>query len=317
MVVTQLNQEQIIQLIKEHALKLGFFDCGISPISPLNDDCEFMESWLSKGFHGEMTYLERNRQKRYHPDKLVEGAQSVISVLYNYYPEETLAEDDNYKISKYAYGKDYHYIIKEKLKALLALIQQHTPSKQARVFVDSAPVLDRAWARKSGLGFIGKNTMLIHKKGGSFFFIGHIILDLELDGAAVEVRQACGSCNKCIEACPTAALQPFELDARKCISYLTIEHKGDLNESYKTGHNNWIVGCDICQDACPWNRFAKAHQETLFNPSDELKRLRKKDWETMDKSTFNKLFRHTAVERTGYPSLKRNIEAIKDQPAAP
>ncbi len=308
MIVNQLQKDQFIQEIKARAKQLGFFDCGISGIQHLQDDAAFMESWLSKGFHGEMSYLERNREKRYHPDQLVEGARSVISVLLNYYPEEKLEATDNYNISKYAYGKDYHFVIKEKLKLLLDHIESKTGERKARLFVDSAPVLDRAWARKGGLGFIGKNTMLINKKGGSFFFIGHIISDLDLDEQAIEVKQACGSCTKCIEACPTKALTAYELDARKCISYLSIEYKGSLDSQTKGSLKDWIVGCDICQDVCPWNRFATAHQEELFQASDELTQLRKDNWELMDKPTFKKLFKHSAVERTGYESLKRNID---------
>ncbi len=313
MLVTQLQKENTIKLIKKKSADLGFFDCGISAVQPMNKDAAFMEEWLSKGYHGEMGYLERNREKRYHPDKLVEGAKSVLSVLFNYYPEEKLVEEGNYKISKYAYGKDYHHVIKEKLKLLLTFIEGLLGERKARIFVDSAPVLDRAWARNSGLGFIGKNTMLINKKGGSFFFIGHIIMDLELDEKTIEINQACGKCSKCIDACPTQALSPFEMDARKCISYLSIEFKGDLETQAAKQLDNWIVGCDICQDVCPWNRFARPHSEPKFVATEELKSLRMHDWEQMDKTQFNGLFKRSAVERTGFQSLKRNIMFNKSQ----
>jgi epoxyqueuosine reductase len=310
----QLHKEQLSTLIKAEARALGFFDCGISKAEYLEEDAKRVETWLEKGMQGEMSYLERNREKRYDATKLVEGAQSVISVLYNYFPQKELPESAGYKISKYAYGKDYHFVIKDKLKQLLEKIERLTGKRTARIFVDSAPVLDRAYARKSGLGFVGKNTLLINRKGGSFFFIGHIILDLELQTDEATITNFCGSCTKCIQACPTGALKPFEVDARKCISYLTIEYRGDaISEAFKGKWNNWIFGCDICQDVCPWNRGAKAHQEPLFEVSENLKGMKKTDWEAMDKPGFKALFQGTAVERTGYKGLKRNISFLNDQ----
>jgi len=271
-----------------------------------------MEAWLAKGMHGNMHYLEKNKEKRYDPSKLVDNARSVITVLYNYYPNEKLPENDNYKLSKYAYGKDYHYIIKEKLRALLAAVEEKTGRRTARIFVDSAPVLDRAWARQSGLGFIGKNTMLINNKMGSFFFIGHIIIDLELDYDNPETGNYCGTCTLCIDACPTQALQPFQLDARKCISYITIENRDKIPEDFRGKMNNWIFGCDICQDICPWNRFSIPHTEPLFEPSEALASMKKVNWESLDKSQFKTLFKNSAVERAGFNGLKRNIDFVAE-----
>ena len=271
-----------------------------------------MEAWLAKGMHGNMRYLEKNKEKRYNPSKLVDNARSVITVLYNYYPNEKLPENDNYKLSKYAYGKDYHFIIKEKLRRLLASIEEKTGRRTARIFVDSAPVLDRAWARQGGLGFIGKNTMLINKKTGSFYFIGHIILDLELDYDNPETGNYCGTCTLCIDACPTQALQPFQLDARKCISYITIENRDKIPEDFRGKMNNWIFGCDICQDVCPWNRFSIPHTEPLFELSTNLSHMKKEDWESLNKSHFKTLFKNSAVERAGFNGLKRNIDFVAE-----
>ncbi len=309
MPLQSLNKKSLSDFIKTTAVNLGFYKCGISKAEHLAKDAEKMEQWLSQGNQGEMSYLERNKDKRYNPELLVENAKSVITVLYNYYPGQKLDEDDNYKISKYAYGKDYHYIIKEKLSKLLTTIEEKTGERNARVFVDSAPVLDRAWAHKSGLGFIGKNTLLINKKGGSFFFIGHIIIDLELDYEQdVDFNNYCGSCTKCIDACPTEALKGNCVDARSCISYLTIEYNGELPQNLKGKFNNWIFGCDICQDVCPWNRFSTSHKEPLFEPVSDLQNMTKEQWKVIDKPQFNKLFKNTAVKRTGYNGLKRNID---------
>jgi len=276
------DQQRLLHssLIKEKARQLGFFECGISKVSHLIDDELRMENWLDEGMHGEMSYLERNKEKRYNPTKLVEGTKSIISVLYPYAPEHKLPETDNYKISTYAYGVDYHGVIKDKLFQLLHKIEEITGKRNARIFVDSAPVLDRAWAHKSGLGFIGKNTMLINRKGGSFFFIGHIFFDLELEyDQNVAEKNFCGSCILCIEACPTEALEPFKLDARKCISYITIENKKNIPVEFKSKFNHWIFGCDICQEVCPWNRNSEIHQEPLFNLTEELIAMRKSNWQ--------------------------------------
>jgi len=302
--------KELSLFIKNEASALGFFDCGISRAEFLKEDSERVEQWIENGHHASMSYMERNREKRYNPELLVEKAKSVITVLYNYYPQTKLPDNNNYKISKYAYGKDYHFVIKEKLNRLLKNIEEKAGERIARIFVDSAPVLDRAWAARSGLGFIGKNTLLINKKGGSFFFIGQIIIDLELEyNENPDFTHSCGNCTACIDACPTEAIKPFEVDARKCISFLTIENRDEIAEKFKGKMNDWIFGCDICQDVCPWNiRFAKPHDEPLFNPSAQLLLMRKPDWENLDKPTFKKLFKNTPVERTGYKGLMRNIE---------
>ncbi len=310
-----LDQQRLLpsSFIKEKARLLGFFECGISKASHLIDDELRMEKWLDEGMHGEMSYLERNKEKRYNSTKLVEGTKSIISVLYPYAPEHKLPETDNYKISSYAYGVNYHGVVKDKLFQLLHIIEEITGKRSSRIFVDSAPVLDRAWAHKSGLGFIGKNTMLINRKGGSFFFIGHIFIDLELEyDQNVAEKNFCGSCILCIEACPTEALEPFKLDARKCISYLTIENKKDIPVEFKSKFNHWIFGCDICQDVCPWNRNSKIHQEPLFKLTEELIAMRKSNWQNLSEEQFNKLFENSAVKRAGYEGLKRNIKYLEE-----
>ncbi|MBE0649637.1 MAG: tRNA epoxyqueuosine(34) reductase QueG [Bacteroidales bacterium] len=314
MPVLELYKENLSEFIKSEALALGFFDCGVSTAGFMKEDSEFMEQWLEKGMQGSMQYLERNREKRYDVSLLVEGAKSVITVLYNYFPEEKWTEEARYKISKYAYGKDYHYVVKEKLKLLLEKIEARTGKRKVRLFTDSAPVLDRAYARKSGLGFIGKNTMLINRKGGSFFFIGHIIIDLELKTDTETTVNFCGSCTKCITACPTDALKPFELDARKCISYLTIENKDpEIPAEFNGKWKKWIVGCDICQDVCPWNRSSKPHKEPLFQMTETLKNIKDEAWENLDSSGYKKLFKETAVERTGLKGIQRNVLFLKNQ----
>jgi len=305
-----MNTSQLSEFIKSEAEKIGFFACGISKAQHLKEDEARMESWLEKGMHATMSYLEKNKKKRYDPSKLVDGAKSVITVLYNYYPEKKLPETDNFRISKYAYGKDYHFVIKKKLALLLSAIEEKTGDLIARMFVDSAPVLDRAWAQESGLGFIGKNTMLISRKGGSFHFIGHIICDLELAYDTTDYRNYCGTCTKCIDACPTQAIEAFRVDARKCISYLTIENRGDIPTQFQSNYNNWIFGCDICQDVCPWNKFSEPHDEPLFSLRDELINMKKKDWKLLDKPTFNVLFKEGAVLRAGFKGLKRNIDFV-------
>jgi len=307
-----MNKFQLTDFIKKEAGKIGFFACGISKAQHLTEYESRMESWLSEGMQGNMSYLERNKAKRYDPSKLVEGAKSVITVLFNYFPEKILPENENYKISKYAYGKDYHYIIKEKLGILLSSIEDKTGKRIARIFVDSAPVLDRAWAHKSGLGFIGKNTMLINRKGGSFYFIGHIICDLEVKYDETDNKNYCGTCTKCIDACPTQALHPYQLNATQCISYLTIEHQGEIPKQHQGKFNNWIFGCDICQDVCPWNKFSVAHNEPLFRLSKSLMDMKKDDWNLLDKTKFKLLFNNSAVQRTGLKGLVRNINYLME-----
>lgn len=312
MPVHHLHKAQLSRQIKSEAEKLGFFACGISRAEALPQDARRVEQWLEKGMQGEMHYLTRNREKRYDATRLVEKARSVISVLISYYPPKELPEKSYYKIAKYAYGRDYHFVIKQKLSRLLQQIEQATGKRNARIFTDSAPVLDRAAARRAGLGFIGKNTTLINRRAGSFFFIGHIILDLELAYDDEITENFCGNCTKCIDACPTGALSAFELDARRCISYLTIEYRGEkIPETFKGKWKQWIFGCDICQDVCPWNRKALPSTEPAFQPSEALKNMTRRDWENLDKPTFKKLFKNTPLERTGWKGLQRNIRFLQ------
>lgn len=298
--------------IVAEAGKLGFDACGIARATALGKESAYVEQWLEEQHEGEMSYLNRNKEKRYDPRLLVEGTRSIITVLYNYFPKQKLPETDNFKIAKYAYGADYHDVLKRKMRQLLERIENHVGKMQGcRVFVDSAPVLDRAWAVKCGLGFIGKNTSLIHLKKGSFFFIGHLFLPMELTETGHELTNRCGRCTRCIEACPTGALEaPFRIDARKCISYLTIEHKGSLVGFDPKRFNDWIYGCDICQDVCPYNRFSLPNAEPEFQPSEKLLSMRKEDWKNIDQAVFEALFKHSAVKRAGYEGLKRNIDFI-------
>jgi len=304
-----MKPEAYSLLIKQKAIDLGFSAIGISKADFLEKESKNLRAWLDKGFHGEMQYMENHFEKRTDPRKLVEGAKSVISVLLNYYPEEKQI-DNTYKISKYAYGKDYHYVVKEKLNSLFDFINEEICKTEGRVFVDSAPVMDKAWAAKSGLGWIGKNTNLITKEFGSFVFIGELIIDLELDYDE-PIKDYCGTCSKCIDACPIKAITPYQVDARKCISYLTIERKGDFSSEVKDEWNDWIFGCDICQDVCPWNSKLKPHNEDAFQISELLQNMTKSEWEEMDKSTFKKQFKSSPIERTRYEGLKRNIDFLK------
>lgn len=313
MPVDAKQNEKLSKLIIENAAELGFLDCGISKAEYLPDDEKRMEQWLTLGYNGDMSYLERNKEKRYDPSKLVDNAQSIITVLYNYFPHENISTNNSYQISKYAYGTDYHYVVKEKLRKLNGFIEKLAGTHNSRIFVDSAPVLDRAWAKRGGLGFIGKNTMLINKKAGSFFFIGHIITDLKLQVEDTEeLKNYCGSCTRCIDACPTQAIVDGKINANECISYLTIEYRGELDESKKEKVYPMIFGCDICQDVCPWNRFSKPHNEPLFIPSDKLKNMTSTDWQNLDKQGFNNLFKNSAVQRTRYKGLRRNINFLRE-----
>jgi epoxyqueuosine reductase len=302
------------QQIKEKALELGFDACGISKIEVLKDEKPRLEEWLDNNFHGEMTYMARNMEKRLDPSQLVEGTQSVISVLLNYYPQQNLHPESYYKISKYALGIDYHYVIKDKLKELMSFIEEQEPGTIMRAFTDSAPVLDKSWAQKSGLGWMGKNTLLLNKKLGSFFFIGEIVVGLELQNDSPLEKSYCGNCTKCIHACPTGALsEGYKMDATKCIAYLNIESKKDIPEELKPKLNNWIFGCDICQDVCPWNSKAKPGSESNFKISDSLALMKKHDWETLDKPKFKKLFKSSPVERSGYKRLKMVIDICSSE----
>jgi epoxyqueuosine reductase len=298
--------------IKQKALELGFSAVGISKADFLEKESKQLKEWLDNGFHGEMKYMENHFEKRVDPGKLVEGAKSVISVLYNYFPNEHQRKD-TYQISKYAYGTDYHYVVKEKLLKLLEYINTEIGEVRGRAFVDSAPVMDKVWAAKSGLGWIGKNTNLITRQYGSFVFIGELIIDLTLDYSGLPQKDFCGNCTKCVDACPTGALKPYQLDARKCISYLTIEKKGEIPSEFEGKWNDWIFGCDICQDVCPWNNNARPHSEFQFKITEELKNFKKDDWENLNQSTFKKMFKNSPVERTKFKGLKRNINFLSEK----
>ncbi len=285
--------------------------CGVSKAEFLEEEAPRLEKWLEANMHGYMNYMENHFDKRLDPTLLVDGAKSVVSLALNYFPEKTQI-DDTYKISKYAYGEDYHFIIKWKLKELMKFIQAEIGEVGGRVFVDSAPVLDRAWAKKSGLGWIGKNGNLINKEAGSFFFLAELIIDLELE-ADGPVKDYCGSCTACIDECPTDAIpEPYVVDGSKCISYLTIELKDEIiPKEFQGKMESWMFGCDICQDVCPWNRFSKPHNEPLLNPKPNLLGLNKKDWEDLTEEVFRDLFKKSAVKRTKFDGLKRNIDFLK------
>ena len=287
-------------LIKTEAKRLGFLSCGISKAQFLEEEAPRLEKWLNQHMHGEMGYMEDHFDKRLDPTKLVEGSKSVISLLLNYFPNEFQTDPTSPKISKYAYGTDYHFVIKDKLKQLLHFIHEEIGEVHGRAFVDSAPVLDKVWAAKSGLGWIGKHSNLITQKIGSFYFIAELIVDLELvyDNPTTD---HCGSCTACIDACPTQAIvEPYVIDGSKCISYFTIELKNEIPASAKGKFDNWIFGCDVCQDVCPWNRFSTSHNQPLFNPHPELLSMTKKDWEEITQEVFNKIFKKSAVKRTKF-----------------
>jgi len=305
----------VSEWIIEEAERLGFDACGITNATALEEESAYVEQWLENGREGEMGYLTRNKEKRYDPRLLVEGTKSIVTVLYNYFPKQQIGDGEHFKIAKYAYGADYHDVLKRKMRQLLERIEAQTGKLEGtRVFVDSAPVLDRAWAVRCGLGFIGKNTNLIHPKKGSFFFIGHLFLPLELEETGQPLTNRCGRCTKCLEACPTGALEaPFHIDARKCISYLTIEYKGSLDNLDPKTFNGWMYGCDICQDVCPYNRFSLPNMEPEFQPSEKLLSMRESDWKSLTETEFNALFKHSAVQRAGFEGLKRNIDFISKE----
>ena len=306
-------KEIYTQQIEDKALQLGFSDVGFAKVDRLCEEEQKLKGWLDLGYSAEMEYMTNNLEKRVDPSLLVPGAKTVISLLINYYPKQKQLHDDTPKVSKYAYGKDYHFTVKEKLKKLYGFIKEEIyPSLDGRYFIDSAPVLDRAWAVRSGLGWIGKNTNLINKKWGSFVFIGELIINLELPVECQIVKDACGSCTRCIDACPTNALvKPHVLDANRCISYLTIENREGIPEEFRGMFENWVFGCDICQDVCPWNRKISPNEEPDFQPSDHFLTLEKEDWNEMDETRFNELFRQSPLKRTKYAGLKRNVDFLK------
>ncbi|MEH6704146.1 MULTISPECIES: tRNA epoxyqueuosine(34) reductase QueG [Galbibacter] len=306
-------KEKHTALIKTEAKRLGFLSCGISKADFLEEEAPRLEKWLKNNMHGEMQYMENHFDKRLDPRLLVEGSKSVISLLLNYFPSQTQQDPEAPKISKYAYGTDYHFVIKDKLKQLLTFIETEIGEVGGRAFVDSAPVLDKAWAAKSGLGWVGKNSNLLSKQVGSFFFIAELIVDLELDYDA-PVTDHCGSCTACIDACPTEAItEPYVVDGSKCISYFTIELKDQIPTEFSGKFDDWMFGCDVCQDVCPWNRFSKPHNEPLFNPNPELLSMSKKDWEEITQEVFSEIFKKSPVKRTKFAGLKRNIEFLKDK----
>ncbi|MFN8343772.1 MAG: tRNA epoxyqueuosine(34) reductase QueG [Spirosomataceae bacterium] len=313
MTSNDILKQQRSQFIKTQAAALGFDFCGISTADFLEEEAPRLEQWLNRQMHGQMHYMANHFDKRLDPRKLVDGAKSVISVLLNYYPEKRLPQgEEDLKLSKYAYGTDYHFVLKDKLKELIFRIQQEIGEVNGRVFVDSAPVMDKVWAAKSGLGWVGKHTNLINRDIGSFFFIGEIICDLALwpDGP---VKDYCGTCTRCIDACPTDAIvAPYAVDGSKCISYFTIELKEAIPQEVKGKFENWIFGCDICQDVCPWTRFARPHQTPEFNLSSELAEFTNKDWEEITHEIFQEIFRRSPVKRTKLDGLQRNVAFVRE-----
>ncbi|MBC8046809.1 MAG: tRNA epoxyqueuosine(34) reductase QueG [Fimbriimonadaceae bacterium] len=307
-------QHQVTTFIKQKAAVSGFSFCGISKAGQLDDEARHLELWLKQNRNGKMQYMENHFDNRIDPSKLVPGAKSVISLMYNYFTTTKQKDSSAAKISQYAYGEDYHDVIKNKLHAFIAELRNEIGDFHCRIFVDSAPVLEKAWAKKSGIGWQGKNTNIINPKAGSFFFLAEIICDLELeyDGP---IKDYCGSCTACIDACPTDALHdPYFIDATKCISYLTIELKDEiLPAEFKNKMDNWMFGCDVCQDVCPWNKFSKQHDEPKFNPSNDLINMNKNDWKEITEEIFNSLFKNSAIKRTKYRGLKRNIRFISNE----
>lgn len=294
--------------IKSWAKELGFLFCGIAKAGYLEDEAPLLEAWLNKGMHGEMGYMENYFDKRLDPRLLIDGAKSVISLGLNYYTEDKQTDPFSPRISKYAYGADYHYIIKDKLKQLLDLMNEHIGEIGGRAFVDSAPVLDKAWAKKAGLGWVGKNTNLINQKKGSFFFLAELIVDIELEYDVAPAADHCGTCTRCIDACPTEAIvAPYVVDGSRCISYLTIELKNEIPQEFAGKMDNWMFGCDVCQDVCPWNKFSVLHNEPAFTPHNELLSMSKTDWQELTEDVFQKVFKNSAVKRAKFSGLKRNI----------
>ena len=308
----QMNNNAIkyTNKIKQKAKELGFLSCGISKATFLEEEAPRLEKWLSQNYNGQMAYMENHFDKRLDPILLVDGAKSVISLLLNYYPENH-QQENTFKISKYAYGEDYHFVIKDKLKELLNFIQEEIGEVNGRAFVDSAPVLDKAWAAKSGLGWVGKNANLITQKVGSFYFIAELIVDIALEYDNPTTNH-CGTCTACIDACPTEAIvAPYVVDGSKCISYFTIELKDNLPEEMKGKFNDWIFGCDVCQDVCPWNSFSKPHKEIRFQPNLEMLSFSKQEWQEITQETFAKVFKNSAIKRTKFDGLKRNINFLE------
>ncbi|MEF8844031.1 MAG: tRNA epoxyqueuosine(34) reductase QueG [Bacteroidales bacterium] len=298
-------------MIKSRARSLGFLDCGISRAEFLDKESEQLKQWLNEGRHGHMQYMENYFDKRTDPTRLIDNAKSVISVIMNYFPEKQ-QRTDTYQIAKYAYGKDYHFVMKHMLKDLLKFIREEIAEVNGRPFVDSAPVMDKIWAQKGGLGWLGKNTNLISQKYGSFILIGELIIDLELEYDE-PVKDYCGNCRRCIDACPTGALtEPYKIDASRCLSYLTIEHKKEIPQAFKGQYEDWIFGCDICQDVCPWNRKSRPHTHEDLKPHPDLLYLSRSEWENLSREHFKTMLKNSAVKRIKYEGLMKNINFLKD-----
>ena len=307
------REGQLSEFIKDEAARLGFTACGIAPAEVLSEDENRLRDWLGKGFHAKMNYMQDRAALRANPQALVENARSVVVLLYNYYPAEKMPDDSAYLVSAYAYGRDYHDVIREKLNQMISAIREREPDAAIRGFVDSAPVLERAWAARAGLGWIGKNSMLISRKQGSWFFITELITDLKLAYDTPMGGNYCGDCSRCIDACPTGAIVDAKVvDANRCISYLTIENKETIPEEFKGKYKKWIFGCDICQQVCPWNRFAMPHSEPAFVPKPEMVSLGKQEWESMEEDTYREIFRKSAVKRAKFAGLKRNIQFLAE-----
>ena len=305
-------KERYAKQIKQKAFELGFESIGIAKAEFLIDEAPRLENWLKNNYHGKMSYMENHFDKRLDPTKLVPGAKSVISLSYNYFPNEQQTAD-TYKLTKFAYGKDYHFVIKDKLRALIQFIQDEIGAVSGRAFTDSAPVMERIWARKSGIGWEGKHSLIIQKNKGSFFFLAELILDVELQYDAPFATDHCGRCTRCIDACPTEAILPEKIiNASRCISYLTIELHGELPADLRGKMQNWMFGCDACQDVCPWNKFSLPHHEPSFRPHPDLLGMTKNDWEEITEAVFKDIFKKSAVKRTKYSGLTRNIAFLRD-----
>lgn len=297
-------------VLKRIAVELGFMYCGVSKAGPLDDEARKLEQWLNKGMHGRMRYMENYFDKRINPTLLVDGAKSVVTLLFNYYTPEKQSDTEAPKLSRYAYGEDYHKVVKQKLFELMHRVEEQVGSIGGRAFVDSAPVMDKAWAVRSGAGWMGKNTNVIRPQTGSWFFIAELVIDLELE-ADGPIKDYCGTCTRCIDACPTDALTPYQIDASRCISYLTIELRDAIPDSFKGKMDNWMFGCDVCQEVCPWNRFAEKRTEPAFEPHPDLLHLTKDDWEDLSHDVFTRVLGKSAVERVGYDGIKRTIQFLK------
>ncbi|MCB0531723.1 MAG: tRNA epoxyqueuosine(34) reductase QueG [Lewinellaceae bacterium] len=307
-----MQLQQNTERIRAEAHRLGFEFVGFARAERLDAEARRLEAWLQQGAHGKMSYMENHFDLRIDPTQLVPGAKTVICLTFNYHNPDKQEDTEAPKISQYAYGEDYHFVVKDRLKTLLAYMQAETGAINGRCFVDSAPVLEREWARRAGIGWNGRHTLTIHPRRGSYFFLAEIICDLELEYDA-PIRDHCGTCRRCIDACPTEAISPegYFLDASKCISYLTIELRDEIPSSFKSQMDNWMFGCDVCQEVCPWNRFAERHEEPAFEPHPDLLGMDRRDWLELTEEVFGKIFRKSAVKRVKYAGLERNINFLK------